>query len=354
MNKIVLSLIALTISASNRVLADASNMSTALALDLTTDFYTSDASNRAFLVLPRSAELMIFAPIDPYFDGKVTFAGHAGEGDFILGLHEAFVSSSRTLPRYRWKLGKFFLGVGRLNQIHQHDWPFTVAPKAHEKFFADEGAADTGMEHTWILPTETPIELSAGVTSGYCYGHCHGAGKKPPRPLFYVRGQAFFDMSSHGGLLIGGSHLDRRDYLDETTRLTGIDITFKQRDGRRLAWLVQNETFFEQSQLPGASPERNVGGYFLTQHGLDTQWSVGLRLDYLSQTNRVFPLTGEARPNFDYGIVPMVAWKGSEFSNLRLSLSHLVDTQQGDDPTKDTQLTFQFTYILGAHPAHDF
>jgi hypothetical protein len=329
-----------------------SEMKATAALDLTSTLYTSEDADRGFRVNVRSAEFMLHGAIDTLFDGMINFAGHTEDGEFEFALHEGYVSSSKLIPSSRFRVGKFFLGVGRLNQFHQHDWLFTNAPKAHEVFFAEEGVADTGIEYSYLVPTDRFFEITFGVTNGSCYGHCHGDGPKPARPLFYLHPLTFFELSSQAGLQLGASYLNRKDHAQIETHLAGFDLTFKKRDGKRLTWLTQTEAYYQDQNA--AERTKALGGYHLTQYGLSESWSLGLRLDAYSELSKKFQTTDEKRKDFDYAVVPMATWKPSEFSTLRFSYTYEVDTTQGDSDVKHHLLQAQYTFILGAHPAHDF
>jgi hypothetical protein len=328
-----------------------SDLKATAALDMVSPVYNS--AEKTPLLNMRGAELMFYSPVDHLFDGQLNFAGHTEGGEFFWELHEAYLGSSKLLPRSRFRIGKFFLGVGRLNQIHQHDWPFISAPKAHERFFADEGAADVGLEYTYLLPTENFIEITAGVTNGYCYGHCHGAGQRPPRPLTYLHPSIFFEGDT-GGTLLGLSYLNRSETGGVTTHLVGLDLTHKRRAAKVLRWLHQVELYYERQGGDHVETEHELGGYYLAQNGLDENWSTGLRLDAFSHLNKKFQSTGERRGDLDFALVPMITYKSSEFATLRLAYTFSVDTTEGDADRRDHLVELQYSFILGAHPAHDF
>jgi hypothetical protein len=320
------------------------------ALDIVSPVLSSQDSG--YKVDIRSVEFMLYSPVDHLFDGMVNFAGHTEGRNFIWGVHEAYVGSSKLIARSRFRAGKFFLGIGRLNQFHQHDWPFIKAPKAHAKFFAEEGTADTGIEYAYLLPTQQFIELNLGITNGYCYGHCHdGDGQKPPRPLVYAHPTIFFEREN-GGALLGLTYVNREDSSLGVTHLVGADFTYKRRKAKVLEWLIQTELYFEDQGL--SKRTKNLGGYLLAQYGLDQSWSASLRLDGYSHLNKTFETTGESRGDFDYAIVPTITYKSSEFSTLRLGYTYSVETTGGESDKKDHLVQLQFGFILGAHPAHDF
>jgi hypothetical protein len=329
------------------------------AVDLVGPFsLDQDSQNRW---VPRSAEFSFSGAIDPMFDGALVFAGHTESDEFKFGLHEAYVGSTRLIPQSRFKLGKFLLGVGRLNQFHQHDWPFITAPKVHRQFFnagagvvQAEGAADSGVEYTWNLPTEVVVDLTLGVTNGYCFGHCHTEGQRPIHPLVYAHPTLFIENETSGGHLIGATYLRRSDSLGTVTELMGVDWTYKLREARRLKWLVQSEAYLQKRRRSGTDDVEQVGLYVYPQYAWDSTWSFGCRLDAFSELSLKFVSNGERRADLDYAIVPTLTYRSSEYLMFRVAYAHEVDTTEGVGDQRDRQFMLQAVYIMGAHPAHDF
>src|SRR5690606_19060104 len=73
------------------------------------------------------SELILTAPLNPYFNGAFTFAAH----DEGVEVEEAYVAMVRGLP---WglglKAGKYRLGFGKLGAAHPHRYPFIDPPRA--------------------------------------------------------------------------------------------------------------------------------------------------------------------------------------------------------------------------------
>lgn len=309
----------------------------------------------------RTAELLLYGPIDHLFDAHISIAGHNESGEFNFELHEGYVSSSRWIPQSNFRLGKFFINAGRLNRFHQHEWPFITAPKVHREFFAPgsttfqaEGAIDTGFEYTWLLPTERFIDVTIGVTNGYCYGHCHKSTSKPRYPTHYIHPTTFIEFGTRRGLLLGMTYMGRIDTSEVETQLYGLEATYKSREGKTLKWLIQSELYFQRQSSPNTDATEKAGFYLVTQYGWTPQWSIGVRWDGFSQTNLKFTSTQGNREDFDYAIVPTLTYAPSEFSKLRLAYSHEVDTTQGSEDIEDRQIQFQVTFNIGAHPTHEF
>jgi hypothetical protein len=218
-----------------------------------------------------------------------------------------------------------------------------------------EAASDTGIEISHLVPMSPALELTLGLTNGYHFGHTHTLGERPLTPTHYARLTAFFEPSesSNQGLLVGLNSLARVDADAQTMRLSGADLTWKLREGRRLVGLIQGEIFHRLTRAFGASAEERWAGYLFGQYGFADEWSVGVRVDALTQPTLRFG-NGEKRPNFDYGLQPQVTWKSGEFSTLRLGYERQVATRQGDNDSVADLVFLQWIFILGSHPAHPF
>ncbi|WP_374029251.1 hypothetical protein [Bdellovibrio bacteriovorus] len=336
------------------------NIQTSAALDITApiDFEHSE-DNKLDI---RSAEVMFFGPLDPTFDATVLLAAHNEEGVFVAELEEAFLSSSKLIPSSRFKLGKFLLGVGRLNQIHQHDWAFISAPRVQAEFFGDEGVADTGGEFSVLLPTDSYWDITVGITNGYTFGHGHesheehehGVGERPHVPTHYIHPVNFIDFGDRGALQWGMNYLGRTDAEGVKTQLYGLDFVFKKQEGKTVNFLFQSELWYRNLDTPGEERGEEIGAYFYPQTSLTQQLFLGLRVDLFSELSRKFASDGSKQNNLDYGFVPTLTYKHSEFTWFRVAYTYDVQTYQDEPSTTSQKIEFQLVSILGAHPAHSF
>lgn len=328
------------------------------AVDFLAPIHLNDSSDNKSKI--RSAEVMLYGPIDHLFSGKLNIAGHEEDGEFSFELHEGYVQSNVLIPRSEIKLGKFLLDIGRLNNIHQHDWLFTTAPKVHREFLNPgsdtieaESAADTGVEYSLLVPGNHFFNVKVGVTNGYCFGHCHNDSSRPSYPLHYIRTTGFIPINSQTGWLMGASYLARIEGSSTQTRLYGLDLTYKNRQNSVLKWLSQSEVYYQWQKNP-VDVSYKTGFYSYLQFGQSKQISYGLRVDGYSHLNQKFESNGESRENFDYALSPSITYTASEFSKIKLTYLHEVDTQQGIEDISNKQILLQFVYFLGAHPTHDF
>lgn len=340
--------------------SDGSGMKVSASVDITGSFKTdhsptdaSDASQASDRLDVREAEVTLYGPIDHLFDGTLSLAAHREHGVSLFEIHEAHISTSKLIARSRIKLGQFFPSIGRLNRLHRHEWPFTSAPEVQARFFGAEGIIDSGMEYGFLAPLPFYLDLTAGVTNGWVYGHAHNEGSKPKTPMHYLRMATYSALPKEGGLEVGLNGLSRTDTLGERTILAGIDAVGKWRDGKKLNALIQSEVWHRSRTPPTGAKERNFGAYLFPQVGLTQQASLGVRFDYYTVLT-LEDAAGKRIPNKDYGVVPTLTFKPSEFSTLRASYSHMEAYQEGASNRVRRMCELQMTFSLGAHPAHDF
>ena len=301
----------------------------------------------------REAELSLFAPIDHLFDGTLTAAAHNDEGKSFFEIHEAFVGSTKLVPRSRFRLGQFLLGVGRLNQTHRHDWPFVSAPRIHRELFGSETAIDSGLEVGSLLPASFYLDLSAGVTSGWKFGHAHSEGARPLVPTHYLRAATYLELPRSGGMQAGLNYLSRTDSSGAKRSYFGLDATAKWRQARILRTLLQTEIWYRTLAPAAGETENTLGAYLYPQYGFDNNVSFGLRFDYYSVLT-LKDATGNKVDNGSVAVVPTLTYKSSEFMTLRLAYTRDWTNNPGQATQETGLVEVQATFILGAHPAHDF
>ena len=328
------------------------NMQSAAALDFVAPLHFEDSAENKLDI--RAAELLFFGPLDPTFDATLNFAAHNEEGEFVAEVHEAYVGSSKLIPNSRFRVGKFLLGVGRLNQFHQHDWAFVSAPRVQAEFFDEEGVADTGAEFSTLLPTEAYWDITVGVTNGYTFGHSHDAGEKPHVPTHYLHAVNFVELGEKGALQWGTNYLGRTDAAEIKTQLYGFDFVFKKTEGKVTQLLVQSELWYRNQSGPNFETNEEVGAYVFPQMALSERLFLGLRVDLFSELNRTSPLDGSRQGNLNYAAIPTLTFKNSEFSLLRVAYTYDNQTYQGESDSINQKLELQWVALLGAHPAHSF
>ena len=314
----------------------------------------SEKSSAGDKVLLRGAELMFFAPTDYLFDGLVSAAAHDESGVTVFEIHELVLSSSKLIPNTNFKVGQFFLGIGRLNRFHQHDWNFTYAPRIHRDLLDNEGVFDSGAEFTFNVPVDFSLELTAGLTSGFRFGHSHTAGSKPLSPTHYARISSFMPYSSTSGFQIGGSYLGRKDSQKNRMQLIGLDLTSKWREGKVVKLLLQSEAWYRLAQNSAGEDSKQVGMYLFAEYGLNASHAFGVRADAYKDLSIFHSITEKKINQIHYGFTGQWTFISSEFTKIRTTVTHELEIQEGRQTTEDTRFDLQFIFIIGSHPAHEF
>ena len=315
-------------------------------MDLVGEFAANKETEAADKLLPRGVELSLYGAIDHLFDGHVSLAAHQEEGVAVFEIHEAYISSPRLVNGLNLKLGQYFIGIGRLNRIHMHEWPFISAPVVQKKFFDTEGVLDNGVEASYLLPLPFYLDVTVGVTNGFVYGHAHNEGKKPKSPTSYARLATFHSFGDFD-VKPAINYLQRKAEDGTLTSIAGGDVTAKLKPSKTLIWLLQGEYWQRTVKRDHAKAEKDAGGYAYLQYGFTSQVSMGARFDYYS-------VTSSELKNSITAYVPGIGYQASEFSHWRFALNHEISSVEHQEDVKRTFFEVQSTFILGAHPAHAF
>ena len=282
------------------------------------------------------------------------------------------------------KFGRFFSGLGYLNEQHQHAWDFVDAPLAYSAFLGGQYTND-GAQLKWIAPTDEYLELGAEVGNGDNFPGTSRNRNGANAGLVYA----------HTGGDIGASHSWRAGISYLQTRAQDRDSTLTDALGRSVdtgfagtsrvaiadfVWKyapngnaqetnfkVQGEYFWRRESgdltydRDGALGLTQTGAYRSTQNGWYVQgvwqfmpyWRVGARYDRLDPGTPDYGVNGvylEAPVFHPERYTLMVDWTPSEFSRVRLQVA-----QSRDRPgVTDNQLFLQYILTLGAHGAHKF
>jgi hypothetical protein len=332
------------------------------------------------------SEVTLSASVDPYFTAALT-AALSGEGE--LEVEEAFFRTTALPAGFTLKGGRFFSGIGYLNEVHAHAWDFADQPLVYQAMFGGQLAQD-GLQAKWLAPTDLFLEFGAEIGNGDSFPATRDGGNGfSTYTLFgHVGGDIGDSIGWRAGLSWIDADADGREYEDVdslglpvlnaysgSSETWIVDATLKWApggDARRNALELQAEymTRDEDGRLAYDLGGRNLDGrYRSSQDGWYLQghwrfaprWRAGLRYDSLdSGAPRIglvddgtlsyadFPLLQPATPS---RITLMADWSPSEFSRLRAQYAW---DDARDDGSTDEQWLLQYIYAIGAHGAHKF
>lgn len=326
-------------------------------------------------------ELGVYANVDPYLYGGLNFA--VGPDGNTSSVEEAFVQTIGLGNGLTVKGGRFFSGIGYLNEQHAHTWDFADNPLAYQAFLGTQ-LSDDGVQLKWLAPTDTFIELGAELGRGRNFpGTDRNKNGSGAAALFGHAGGDVGTSSWRAGLSLLRTSPQDRQYSD--TDLSGVNVTNSFR-GDSTLWIgdfvwkwapdgnpmvtnfkLQGEYFRRHEKgdltydVAGVSTGRNIDSYASSQSGGYMQgvyqfmprWRTGLRADWLDSGTLSLASNGARLPNTAYRpgkVSLMFDYNPSEFSRFRLQFAK--DKSRRD--MSDNQMFLQYQMSLGAHGAHQF
>ncbi len=312
-----------------------------------------------------SAELFLFAPVDPYFNLYATIPVTEDGAE----VEEAYFVTTFLPYGFQFKGGKFKSGFGRINSQHPHAWDFVDIPLAYKAFSGPEGITEKGAQLTYLPPLPFYTLVGAEVLQGE-NDILFGSDAKPGSHAYTLFAKASFDLTDNSTILFGPSVMTGKTKTDSvaddtefrgTSTLYGLEFTYKWKPSKTKGLTVQSEYIYrrqngdlEDTVASTIEPLRRAqdGLYVQSVYQLG-RWRVGARYDILDLFKKDFILADESQ---DFGKRPwrasgMLEFNPTEFSRIRLQYNHDKSARDG----KTNQEWFlQFVMGIGAHGAHPF
>lgn len=329
------------------------------------------------------SEIGISASIDPQYRGAATLALDPAGG---ISVENAYVQTTSLGDGLNFKFGRFFSGLGYLNEQHAHAWDFADQPLAYATLW-DNQLGEDGVQLKWLAPTDTFIEFGGEI----------GKGRGFPGSDTAKNGNGATVLFAHLGDDIGieqswrlGASLHRTRRVDAASdavpdlpntaggvsnrfngdsQTAGLDLVWKYAPNgnvRERYLKLQGEYFSrkESGDLTYDTAGANITDtYRNTQSGLYVQgvyqfvprWRVGARYDRLDPGVAKVGALNTGNVISDYAFHPsrttlMLDYSPSEFSRLRIQVA----SDQSRRGLKDNQLLVQYIMSLGAHGAHSY
>ena len=310
------------------------------------------------------SEVSFASNIDDKLYGQLTLTASSEDGQDHVGVEEAFIDTTSLPANFSLRAGRFYSDIGYLNGHHAHTDTFFDRPLPYQAFLGNQ-YGDDGVQVKWLAPTSTFLEFGAEAFRGANYpsgGAQHGG--LGTRTLFVHTGG---DVGGENAWLAGVSMLKTKaegaeDGFSGDTTLYIADGTWKwapQGNFKDGGITVRGEYFLDNRDGVSADPNdpalttlwngERRGAYLEGIYRLNRTWDVGYRYDRLwSDAGNPFAVVAD---NFDpFRHTAELTWRNSEFSLVRLQLSH--DKPNPDD--SDNAVTVQYQTSLGAHGAHKF
>ena len=327
------------------------------------------------------SELALSANVDDKFFGNLIVSLTP---ENTLSVEEAYGLYTAAPYGLAPKFGRFFSGLGYLNEQHQHNWDFVDAPLVYQAFLGGQYDVD-GVQVKWGAPTEEFLEFGAEVGSGEGFPGTQRNKNGFGSGVVYVHtgGDIGLSNSWRAGLSYLQTRARDRDYsqidlsgndaqvgFNGSSRRAVADFVWKYApngNAQETNFKLQGEYFWrrEHGDLNFASTDAagfmQTGNYRSDQSGFYAQgvwqfmptWRVGARYDWLNPGSVDFGANGLYLANGSFnpqrGAV-MLDWTPSEFSRFRVQFQQ---AKLKPDFT-DNEIFVQYILTLGAHGAHKF
>jgi hypothetical protein len=329
------------------------------------------------------SELGISANVDPQFRGLATISLLPAGG---ASVENAFVQSTALDNGLNLKFGRFFSGLGYLNEQHAHAWDFEDQPLVYSVLWADQLKED-GVQLKWLAPTDMFVEIGGEIGKGRNFpGTDNAKNGSGAGVLFAHLGDDInIEQSWRAGLSL---HQTKQSQAASTavpnllgtpggvsnsftgdSSTAGLNFVWKYAPNGnfRERYLKVQSEYFHRKQIGLLTYDTAVANitdsYADTQSGWYVQsvyqfmptWRTGLRYDRLDPGVATVGALNAGNIIANYSFYPTrVTWMAdycpSEFSRIRLQLAH-DNSRQG---LPDNQLFVQYIMSLGAHGAHQY
>jgi len=326
------------------------------------------------------SELAFSANVDHKFSGNLIFSI---QPDNHVEVEEAYGIFTGAPAGFTPKFGRFFSGLGYLNEQHAHAWDFIDAPLVYQAFLNNQYQTN-GLQLTWVAPTDQFFMLGGEVGSGETFpGNDRDKNGAGSGVVFARLGG---DVGYSNSWVAGLSYLetaarDRPSTLYDSTgnavpfgftgnsHVAAADFVWKwapNGNPHETNFKLQGEYLWRKEDgdlssggaglaIPASSSysSRQSGWYLQGVYQFMPQWRVGLRYDRLDSGSvdtgsyaSLFPAT-----SFDpERATAMIDWSPSEFSRVRLQFAQ-AKLAPG---LTDNEFFVQYILSIGAHGAHKF
>jgi hypothetical protein len=327
------------------------------------------------------SELAISANVDDKFAGNLIVSLTPQN---TVSVEEAYGIVTALPDGLTPKFGRFFSGLGYLNEQHQHVWDFVDAPLAYQVFLGGQYAND-GVQLKWIAPTDEFLEFGAEVGNGANFPGSDRNKNGVGNSTVYVHtgGDIGASHSWRAGLSYLQTRAQDREYsqfdlagndaqlgFDGSSHVAVADFVWKYApngNAQNTNFKVQGEYLFRRERgdltydRDGALGLTQTSAYASTQRGWYLQgvyqfmpyWRVGARYD------RLDPGSIDYGANATYLGLPsfnpqrstlMFDYTPSEFSRIRVQLARSLVRPD----VTDNELFIQYILTMGAHGAHRY
>ncbi len=288
----------------------------------------------------QEAETSLQAVVDPYARADFFF-GITPDG---VEIEEGYITFPTLPGGLLLKAGKQQSAFGKVNALHSHLLPWVDRPTVVANLLGgEEGMTGASVSIGRLVPNPWLFLEVTGETAAAESEQFH---VERGQDLLYVgRVRGYQDVTESSNLDLGASMAYGHNGVERssTTRLLGVDATFRYRPLRRAIYrrlLARSELVWSRrSESIGSSA---FGTYVSGDYQFARRWVAGVRYDYAERA-----LDAAVH---DAGTSWLVTFWPSEFSQVRGQYRR--SRHAGAPPANE--VLFQLLFSIGAHGAHPF
>ncbi|MEA2564169.1 MAG: hypothetical protein QOH06_5673 [Acidobacteriota bacterium] len=285
----------------------------------------------------REFELNFQSALDPFSITKWTLAFSPDEG---VDIEEGYISYTNLPGGLGLTAGKFRQNFGALNRWHLHALPQIDYPLAIQRYFGEEGLAQTGIRADWLLPrpwasaNEVSLELTDGESDAF-------GGESFKRLVGLAHLKNYWDIGEAVYAELGLSGIAGGNGFGGDSRVFGGDFTFhwqppSQAKYKEITW--RTEVLRSDRDDEEGIGHQAWGGYSYIESLLAQNLYAGVRYDRVED-----PLDPD---HVTWGVFPNLTWWQSEYVRLRGEYGFIKDDLTGGD---ENRFSLQLTWAAGPH-----
>jgi hypothetical protein len=298
-------------------------------------------------------ELVADAALNPFAHGTFVFA----VADGSIDVEEGFLTIVRGLPDgFALKAGKYRVGFGKLNPVHDHAYPFIERFRVLAAYLpGDESYNEVGGQVSYRLPL--PGDIASTLSADILQGNSFHPNEDGARAAWVARWSNFLLLQDPSALEFGvdASQGVNNVALKATTTLYGADAKLKW-------WLNPRDNLILQAEVLGMVRERKelnedsalitshmkpFGGYLFANYSFRKRYGVGVKYERFQRpalnVDGVKPWDQSVGAFAELGLM-------EETTLFRLNWDRFIP----EGETAFNTLTFQILFSMGPHKAHQF
>ena len=293
----------------------------------------SSQSNKTGLSIEEMA-LQLSGNVDTWFRVQSTFSM---EGTETFGLEE-LVGSGLITNNLSLQVGKFFVPIGKHNQLHAHDHPFVAIPVSNEMVLGEDGIQEIGFGASYLLPVPFFSEINLQILEGE--NTSLFASTLNDGFAYLTKSTNSFDLNDETTMDLGLAYAFGDNSLSgpyRTTKIFATDLRFKYKPLGREGYRT---TIWQSEFLTSTREQVNTGFYTYLQQQFAKRWWAQGRYSHSYQGS-------DRSDQNQYSLA--LSYFPSEFLETKLEYTHLNQYAADED-----QLFLRFNFTLGSHKGHSY